>query len=307
MTKKCYHYVAYGLGIQSELWLPELEQDPEAVEINIRLGRIKQTPLEADPAPYWSWADDEKVILHWDEVGTFLIRAGSEIIVQPDPAAPEARVRLFLLGAAFGVLLHQRGLIVLHSSAVALHDSAVAFIGGKGWGKSTMAGMLHASGHRFIADDVLAIELKPSGPVVRSGFPQLKLWPDAVTSLGQVAETAPQLYPQFEKRNYRVRSGFSNASTSLCHLYFLGLGSKPTIELVPANQAVLELLPHWYCARFSVQVRQHFGSATRFLQCANLAQVAPIYRLKRPRSLSILPELAQLIEEHCRVVAEQNV
>ena len=40
------------------------------------------------------------------------------------------------------------------------------------------------------------------------------------------------------------------------------------------------------------------GGASHFLQCATLAKECTIYRLIRPRNLSLLPELVKLVEEH---------
>ena len=45
------------------------------------------------------------------KVGRYRIEAGNRITVESEPGVPERNVRLFLLGSAFGVLLHQRGLL----------------------------------------------------------------------------------------------------------------------------------------------------------------------------------------------------
>jgi hypothetical protein len=74
--------------------------------------------------------------------------------------------------------------------------------------------------------------------------------------------------------------------------------SKPTIEPIGGTQALLALLPHWYCARFGPQVLQNLGFDTQFLQCVNLVKHVPIYHLKRPRSLDALFEVGQLVREH---------
>ena len=144
-----YRYAAYGLGIHSELLLPELmASEAEAdVDVVVRLGTLAPSVLVADPSPYCLYETDEGAYIFWKEVGTLLIRGGSEIVVERAPNVEESRLRLLLLGAAMGVLLHQRGLLVLHASAVEVCDGAAIFLGGRGWGKSTVAAALHARGH----------------------------------------------------------------------------------------------------------------------------------------------------------------
>ena len=99
-------------------------------------------------------------------------------------------LRLYLLGPALALLLHQRGFLVLHASAVSLDGGVVAFLGHSGHGKSTTAATLHARGAAIVADDVVAVDLgAPGGPAALPGFPLLKLWPDAVTALGENPRT----------------------------------------------------------------------------------------------------------------------
>lgn len=293
-----YYYTAYNLHIQSEICLPELEHGPPGSDVVIRRGLVRQIDSMSSSAPHWSWADEEKVVLYWAQIGTFLIRNGNEIVIDADLSANPERVRLFLLGAAIGTLLQQRGLVVLHASAAALNDGAVVFLGGKGWGKSTMAALLHTMGYDLVADDVIALDLAQDQPAVLPSFPQIKLWPDVLALIGQTAESLPRLHPEFDKRDYRPREGFSANPIFLRRLYILGLHSKPAIEPINGTQALLGLLPHWYCARFGPQVLRNLGFDTQFLQCTNLVKQAPIYQLKRPRSLDALFKVGQLVREH---------
>src|SRR3989441_9254395 len=121
-------------------------------------------------------------------VGRFLVREGREIVVEPSPKVTEAALRAFLLGPVLAVALHQRGRLVHHASAVALDGGAVAFLGGSGRGKSTLAGTLYRRGHRLIADDVLVVSDAADGPCAWPGIPQLKLWPDTAAALGDRSE-----------------------------------------------------------------------------------------------------------------------
>jgi hypothetical protein len=106
------------------------------------------------------------------------------MIVEPLPHVDEHVLRLYLLGPALGVLLQQRGLLVLHASAVAIGERVVAFVGESGWGKSTTAAALERRGHTVVADDVCALHLRGSeDPLVFPAIPRLKL--DAAPALAR--------------------------------------------------------------------------------------------------------------------------
>jgi hypothetical protein len=293
-------YIAFGLGIDSELSLPELILGHAKTDVTIRRDSLDRLLQDKNGALNGVWVNDEEVVLHWSQMATFLIRGGNEIFVDAAPTVPVERVRLCLLGAAMGVLLCQRGLTVFHASAVSLNGKAVAFVGEKGWGKSTLCLALHAAGHTMIADDVLAVNRTQDGPMALPGFPQMKLWPDSVVSVGQEPATVPRLDPLWEKRDYRVTQRFSADPVRLHAVYVLGQGAEPSIESIEGSQAIFELLQHWYCTRFGTEVLQAMGYATHFRECTNLAKSVPIYRLRKPRCLSTLAEVVQLLETHCQ-------
>jgi hypothetical protein len=295
----CFYYTAYGLKIHSTLRLPELLPTQETkADVSICLGPLSNNPLATDSVQYCFQCTAEGMYLFWQGVGTFLIHEGKAIIVDPVPETGEDFLRLLILGAAMGVLLHQRGFLVLHASAVEVHGQAVVFIGNKGGGKSTLAATLQRRGHDLIADDVVAIDFRQAGrPQVLPAFPQLKLWPDAAAaSLGISPEDLPRLTAQLEKRNHRLTQGFVENPLPLKHLYVLGLGS--TVEVAPLQpQDVLTyLVRHSYMTRFGTAVLQS-DSASHFLQLTQLARQVPVHHLLRPVALELLPLAAQLVEE----------
>jgi hypothetical protein len=130
------------------------------------------------------------------------------------------------------------------------------------------------------------------------GVPQLKLWPDAVAALGEVPEILPQLHPLFEKRARRIIRKFSQRPLDLKCIYVLAVGSVAAIEPLCPQEALRDLIRHWYGARFGMELLQPVGLPSFFLQCATLARTIPVYRLQRPPSLPTLPVTAQLVEEH---------
>lgn len=291
--RETFSYDAFGLKIRSELRLPELRRSAGRPDIDIRL-----TPLgfDAPRGNEWSSVREDGAFVGWDGVGTFRVSGGCEIAVDPDPAVTPDRLRLFLLGAAIGVLLHQRGRLVLHASAVEVEGAAVAFLAPKWWGKSTMAAIFHARGYKLITDDVLAVDLAAPTPRVLPGFPQMKLWPDTLELIGKGSSNFPRLHPDLEKRDYRIAARFTGEATPLRAFYLLGPGEAPSVEAMDSRAALAELIGHWYCARFSYETLKSLGIESHFLGSADLVSRVPFYHLGRPRSLAAMPQVATAVE-----------
>jgi hypothetical protein len=295
-----HHYVAYGLSIHSALPLPELQASAEATaDVVVRREKIDRLPPGTDPGKTYFHVTPQEAYFLWEGVGAFLVRGGREVLVDPIAGAEERVIRLPLLGAVLAVLLHQRGFLVLHASAVAVEGGGVAFLGAKGWGKSTMAAALYARGHCLIADDVVALDVDGAGdPMLLPGFPQLKLWPEAAaSSMGDDPESLPRLHPQVEKRSRRITDGFSQQRFPLRRIYLLAESPTPAIEPLPPREAILQLISHSYSSRFGKQLLQGREAASHFRQCARLTGQLPVCWLKRHLSLEALPALARMVEE----------
>jgi hypothetical protein len=245
------------------------------------------------------WQIDDQVCLFWPEFGAFAVRGGTEITVDPAPIAREQDLRVAVLGPALAVLLHQRGAFVLHASAVAIQGGAVAFLGDRGWGKSTMAAALYARGHQLLADDVVALKINEThAPTVLPGFPQFKLSPEAAAfCLHDDPTSLRPLVAGYEKRARPVEDRFAAEPCPLRHIYVLAGGERREIEPLGPQEALVQLIRHSYVARHGCQLLRGSGAAAHLRQCAAVGRGVTISRLKREASLPALPLLAQMIEE----------
>lgn len=279
-----YSYRAYGLSIRSDLPIPEFipaEPHPDP-DIEIRL-------VSNYPKLSFQWSPDE-VILPVSAVALFRAQAGRTVTVYPAPAVEAGLLRLYLIGLVMGILLYQRGRLVLHAGAVLIEGEAVAFVGRSGQGKSSLVAALHRQGCPVIADDVLPVNLAGDRPLVSAGYPHLKL-DDVIANLLQYPRGQPLPSPQ-EKWIYGAEAGFEQKPTPLGRLYFLTEGNAPRIEPLPAQEKFLELVRHSYPTRFGQP-----GGQTHLEQCVALARQTPILRLHRGPSSARLPDLAAMIIE----------
>ncbi len=288
-----FSYTAYGLCIRSTLPLPELAPCEARADVEIRLGSVDDLPSEAASEKSGFAASAREACLWWADIGTFLVRSGNEIIVDPVPGVEERVLRLFLLGPTLALLLHQRGRLVLHASAVGTDHAAIAILGESGQGKSTLAAALYARGFTAVADDVVSIQIDTIGQRVSPGFPQFKLWPEAAAALGYAVETMPWLHPSSEKRALCAHRGFSTATLAPKRFYVLADGLVGEIELLRRQEALIELLRHSYCNR----VLDVTEAPSHFSHCASLANSVPVRRLRTPRSLPAIPELVRIVEQ----------
>jgi hypothetical protein len=291
-----YHYSAYGLRIESEIALPELisETEGDCARVSIRLGNVERAAGNAcEPSPLL-WARAGDACIFYEGVGAFHILGGREISFDRINGSDEAVARVFLLGSVLAILLHQRGLLVLHASAVAVNEQVVAFAAEKGEGKSTFAAAMHARGHPLLTDDLLPIDLhNPDRLMVQPGFPQLKLMPEAAAQLSDQPEDLPRLHPDFEKRAQQAVRDFPRRSLPLSRIFILESAEADSIDVIPPQQRFVELVRHSYLAPLLGKTGE---SVAHFRQVVALAQRVPVMRLRRRRRLELLPEVARMVE-----------
>lgn len=291
-------YATYGLRIHSDLPLLGL-QESDAVgeaDVSVRVDAVGRRPRADEPQEGCFHATHSQAYLFWEGHGAYLVQDGREIIVDPSPEADREALGLVIVGIALGILMHQRGLLTLHASAVVVDGGAVAFLGDKGEGKSALAAALHAQGYSVVADDIVALDIHDTeNPTVLPGFPQLKLWPDAVLSLGGEPSLLRQLHPQLEKRAHPVSRGFPELALPLRCIYVLTENTRLEVRTLQPQEAFGELMRHSYALRF---LGSAGVSAAHFYQCASLASSVPVHRLERPCALSALPAVVQFLKEH---------
>ncbi len=302
-----YFYKAYGLLFRCSFDLPEFITTEEAEpDVVITRGKIEHSFPEHIPAQGYFYATENEAYFAWQTIGKFLVRDGKEIIIESLQTAEERMIRLPLVGTISAVLLHQRGLLVLHSSAVAIDGKVVSFVGEKGWGKSTMAATLYGRGHILMSDDVVALDMSnPTKPMVIPGFPQFKLYPEAAAfSLGDNPETLPIVASGYDKRIRRITENFSVQSFPLTHIFVLGQGSVPEIKPLSNQESLIQLITHSYASRFGQKLLTGNRAAQHLHNCTSLIKNISIYSLERPKSLPLLSEIAQLVETQTQKIAQ---
>lgn len=289
-----YHYSVYGLIIRSQIPLPEfLEVNASAPDITIRQGVLQGPPLELEIEGNGCWRVDESTVdYYWPEVGSLQVRDGREILFASSDAADPDAIRLSLIGPGMATILHQRGCLVLHASAVRDEDGVVAFVGPSGRGKSTTASLMLSRGYRPFTDDILAIDVTRDVPMVLPGPPILKLWPSSLDVIGVDAEQLPRIGVPYTKRFFRTDPTGLCEPLPLRAVYILHPDEPPEVCPMPRPTAILEIMTNSYLS----EVLRFSGAEKNFQQCVQLAKSIPIKVLKRGASIGTAHEMATLLE-----------
>ena len=290
-------YSAYGLTIESALPLPDLISGKGGVDIGISLTPPTRPSTAEVPGIQCLSATPARVHLSWRAVGELVIQDGNQIVITPAPDAAEEALRLFVLGAGFGVLLHQRGLLALHASAAVIDGRVAGFLGGKGWGKSTTAIALRQRGHRIIADELLVVRIDSEQAMVLSGSSPIKLRPDVLMSVGGNPDTSVPVRPGHPKY-FVSESTITEGEFPLRTLFLLDVGDTLAVAEVPPAEAFFSVAPHVYVCRFGTGFLQATGADRTFRQLGLLLKRTSVMRLYRQRDLSQLSEIARLVEVH---------
>ena len=295
MDELCYS--AYGLKLASALPLPELPRVEGRADVIVGLDPGKCiAPHEPSPI-LCADASLNRAHLTWGAVGDLLVEEGRRITIVPDSNADEDALRLFILGAGLGVLLHQRGLLVLHAGSVGIDDRVIGFIGAKGWGKSTTTATLHQRGHALISDELLVVRFDDQGqPRVIPGSPQIRLWSDALVSIGGDPDSEVRVRSGIDKYNINATNVAAEAFLLYC-LYLLDVGEELSIQSMSPSEAFFGVIPHLYVCRFGTQFLQSTNATRAFQQLNLLLRKIKIKRLLRQWNLNQLPDVAQRIEQ----------
>ncbi len=298
-------YAAFGLVIASELALPDLTPLPDSggtsvAEVIVRRGPVPPPSPAASLLPKGLWVDGDRVGFDVPEVGRYACERGAAITVQPLATADEDAVRLFLLGSALGIVLAQRGHLVLHGNAFVVDGSAAVVLGHSGAGKSTLAAEMHRRGYAVLTDDVAPID--DLGRVV-PGWPRIKLWRDAVERIGLSPDGLSRVNASFEKFHVPLERAEGLAPVPVRWIYVLDRHEGPlSLSTVTGAAAFTTLHEHAYRNEILLGALRR----THLARSAAVAASARITRLDRPRGVDSVAASADAILADIEADPEPN-
>lgn len=186
-------YAIFGGVLRTSMEFPSLRRRPTAQPtwtLHVRaptgmrsaaraLG-VDQVDASANVRLYRS---DDVWHLVYDDTGRFDVEDGGATISWQAPGDVSVdAARLDIMSRVLATAMHAAGDVCFHASAVDLGGEAIAFLGAKGFGKSTIAWALVRAGARLLTDDTLRVQLDET-PLAYPGVHELRLRRDVATRL----------------------------------------------------------------------------------------------------------------------------
>jgi hypothetical protein len=306
-----YHeYQVYGIILRSDIVLPlpqpqspplgsvELLSRPE----NYFAESLRGHSLE-DRTPWHRVArlPDGSDYVSWKNLGEFLVSSdGLRVACRKlDHAAAES-FRVYLLGQALSYAVVKQGLEPLHATALAIDGGAVAFMGGCGFGKSTLAAYLMKQGHRLLTDDMLILQQAGECLLACPGPARIKLFPGMARRFLGESASGIAMNPDTQKVVIPVdQERLPQSPAPLSRMYHLcGPDEVPCngairIEALAAREAFMCILSNTFTSAVADvdRLRRQAGAAEQLLRSVK------IKKLFYPRVLGRLPDVMQAILE----------
>jgi hypothetical protein len=179
--------------------------------------------------------------------------------------------------------LERRGLPVLHASALLRNGGAVAFIGPRGSGKSSLAVHLLEAGLELISDDTLPVAAAGAQPLALPSYPSVRLWEQRLPAMLR-GMRFPRIHPTIPKVRVPVGTAgfgtFAKSPAPLELVYVLeplavGAPRRPSFENVDPASALAELVRHSAVGHLIA------GTSVEADRLATLARVASAVSMRR--------------------------
>jgi hypothetical protein len=303
-------YWVYGLAVRSDWSLPCAEgSGPAIISLElVRRAHAIQAVLPPDLAQtsnctrrFWhACLPGRSIYLHYPDFFEFLVSADGQRIEGRSLADSTGESFFtYLLGQVLSFALLRQGIEPMHATVLAMAGRAVALLGDCGYGKSTLAAGLLATGHSLLTDDLLVLKEEGGGFSACPGLPRIKLLPEtARVLLGDQAYGTP-MNPHTAKLILPVRANQVCADVlPLQAIYVLrppapGRQSKRvTIRTIHQRSAAMTVIAN----TFNRAIREPDRLARQFRLAGRLAAAIPFKSLSYPRDLSRLPEVVEAIQ-----------
>lgn len=204
----------------------------------------------------------------------------------------------YLCGPILSLVLRLRGALAFHASAVQIGGGAVAFVGGHGAGKSTLAAALGAAGAAIVTDDVLHV--RAGRRWLAEPFPSMvKLWPEgARMALGPDVEL-PAIAEGWDKRALHLGGAIPAAEAAVPLIAFACFTPRDV------DASIAPLSPGTALVRLAANsaaghLLDAAARAAEFRVLSSLVQSIPCFMVTPPQTASSYPAfVARVLDWAC--------
>ena len=305
-------YRVFNTTIYSAIPLPELEltNAKEPAEITfLASNQIFPETSEFQWSQHWRLPDgrillscaklDNLFLLRFPEIADFHINFETKVIqCHSHESVDDNTVRHLLLDQVIPRYLGHTGSIILHAGAVQKQGNCIAFLGGSGFGKSTLASFFHNHGYTLLTDDCIMIDSKKPYACIPS-YTGVRMFDDSIyATFGNNFHTSSVASYSYKKRIELDRKTiYSEKNPCLAAIFLLDKSDSQceTIKIQRLNgmQKIIELVKHSFIMDVS---NQSTNSILFNKQAAMANSKIPFFKLTYPNAYDLLPQVLGEVE-----------
>ena len=289
-----FTYKAFGLYLSSDVEITQLQPIPIEKEIDVMVHTYNLESFhKCLPQNGHGLFRKDEFYFEMPEVGRFFIQNGNEILLQEEEGVKKDLLSAYLLGPCMGAILHQRGITPLHGSCVSDGNRSILILGESGAGKSTLAAEFISHGWKFITDDVAAIDMIHSRPIVQPSYPSQKLWQDSMDKY-VTRDCIHSLYTRLDRTKFGVDVSpyYMERFCPLTIIIYLVPSNVPCkIQSIDGITKINYLMKNTYNPFMVMpEEKQNF-----FQRCVQLASKLPMALVMREKGKQCATELYNII------------
>lgn len=234
-----------------------------------------------------------KVIVEFENTGTFYISNGNQIVY--NFIANKLSFNDYLHSFITGLLLFQRGHLLLHGNSCIWTDQHIAFCGESGVGKSSLAAQFHKNGALFFCDEIICFDKLSN--ITLPGFPFLRLWKNDLDYNKFNSSLVSKLWNNEEKYKLDTSSQRVDVDKELDILIYLETDdslNSPQLKEVTGTEKVTTFWSSYYQRPVidSIELTAQFNQ-----QSFDILKTLRVFKLKRPNHKESRLECFELIKK----------
>lgn len=218
-----------------------------------------------------------------ENVGVFQALNASEIRIQAKPESRKNDLELILNGSVFGAILHQRNILSFHAGSFEFLKHGILICGDSEVGKSTTTLNFCLSGANFLSDETTPVLFEDGTAFIWGISDRLKIWDDALDSLGLPKEKLLKISEEDEKYYYELQA--TGAKVPLSLIFVLEFSGHAELEsaFLSGKEKLVVLRNQVYRKEYLSAMPETEKSF--FKQLAFISQHIPVVRISRPEHI----------------------
>lgn len=285
-----YYYRVYGLNIESEIKMDELEiiNDDSEIDLRITMGeRLKEIKKFKR-----NIKDKQNILITAKKVAHYYITNGNHILIQAQEDACYEDIIAFLLGWAIGRIMIQRNILALHAATVVVDGKGIILAGKSGSGKSTLTNRFTSEGYKFSSDEISSINFREDKPYINPAYCLQK-----VTKLGlERSSYDKDRFFEIRSERYAIqpRENFTDDIVPLYAVVEISLGDNEDLvfEELKGSEKIQVFLKNVY----GINTARRYGLDSRyFMDIMKIVKQIPVFRIVRPVDKNTVDEQMKLI------------